>query len=420
VISSRQLLKCMTYVATILILALYNDAFDADAQQQFTVVVSKAGSGTGTVKSKPKGINCGNTCSAIVPPGTVGTLIAKPAKDSVFAGWSGDSDCSDGILTIDGSKNCVANFTTFNLTVTTLGSGTVRSKPSGIKCGTACNKNFRPDSIVNLAPKPAKGFVFTGWTDDCAGSSSCNVTMNSNKSVTASFSPANAPPSIPKAEITSEGVVFKTPQGGTTLTIPLANETTSTPSPGGNQVTVIREAAVISDDQRFAGIFTWQSKVTPLGTDDFNASMFRYYDGNGLKWQTEAPTNQAFQNQGTYTDRLISADGNRIALVAAEDGDGAPTIRVFTSNGTVLYSLEPGTFSDYLATLLSPNGQYLLIAGTLVDAGGFYDVVRVVDLDKKIFTDINFDPLNDGPPGYRIGPDGRFVVEVAGIETTLP
>ncbi len=60
---------------------------------QFDLMVSKSGTGAGTVTSSPAGINCGSDCSETLPSGTSVTLTAAPAADSTFTGWSG-SGCS--------------------------------------------------------------------------------------------------------------------------------------------------------------------------------------------------------------------------------------------------------------------------------------------------------------------------------------
>jgi hypothetical protein len=54
------------------------------------LAVSKAGTGSGTVTSSSAGIDCGATCSASFPSGTMVTLTATPDAGSVFTGWSGD------------------------------------------------------------------------------------------------------------------------------------------------------------------------------------------------------------------------------------------------------------------------------------------------------------------------------------------
>jgi endoglucanase len=66
-------------------------------------MVTKSGTGTGTVTSSPAGINCGSTCVATFANGTTVTLTARRNGRNRFVGWSGD--CS-------GTANCVLSMTT--------------------------------------------------------------------------------------------------------------------------------------------------------------------------------------------------------------------------------------------------------------------------------------------------------------------
>ncbi len=56
--------------------------------QSYTLVVNKAGTGSGTVVSSPAGINCGATCSTKFNNGTSINLTATTASGSAFAGWN--------------------------------------------------------------------------------------------------------------------------------------------------------------------------------------------------------------------------------------------------------------------------------------------------------------------------------------------
>ena len=56
---------------------------------QYTLIVSKSGDGTGTVTSSPAGINCGDDCSEVYTQGTKVTLTAKADVNFTFSGWSG-------------------------------------------------------------------------------------------------------------------------------------------------------------------------------------------------------------------------------------------------------------------------------------------------------------------------------------------
>jgi hypothetical protein len=76
----------------------------------YTLIVSKAGNGSGTITSSPAGINCGSDCSEFYPSGTLVALNASPTTGSTFAGWSGDADCTDGQVTMNANKTCTATF----------------------------------------------------------------------------------------------------------------------------------------------------------------------------------------------------------------------------------------------------------------------------------------------------------------------
>lgn len=85
--------------------------------QQYTLSVSKSGTGSGTVISNPSGINCGADCTESYNSGTQVTLIANPDSGSSFIGWSGDcSGVGDCILTINNNKSVTATFNTSSIT----------------------------------------------------------------------------------------------------------------------------------------------------------------------------------------------------------------------------------------------------------------------------------------------------------------
>jgi hypothetical protein len=77
------------------------------------LIISAAGTGAGTIVSAPTGINCysaGAPCMAPFPPNTVVTLSAVPDDGSIFKGWSGDSDCSDGQIAMSADRSCTATY----------------------------------------------------------------------------------------------------------------------------------------------------------------------------------------------------------------------------------------------------------------------------------------------------------------------
>ena len=68
------------------------------------------------------------------------------------------------------------------------GSGTVTSSPAGINCGADCSENYSSGTNVTLTAASAVGSTFSGWSGGgCSGTGTCVVTMNSAKTVSATF-----------------------------------------------------------------------------------------------------------------------------------------------------------------------------------------------------------------------------------------
>jgi len=82
------------------------------AKPRYTLTVTKAGTGGGTVTSNPAGVSCGADCSEPYDSGTVVTLTAAPATGSAFAGWSGScTGTSTCAVTMSAAKAVTAMFT---------------------------------------------------------------------------------------------------------------------------------------------------------------------------------------------------------------------------------------------------------------------------------------------------------------------
>jgi hypothetical protein len=58
------------------------------------------------------------------------------------------------------------------------GSGTVTSNPAGVNCPASCSASFPTGSTVTLTASPDSGYIFSGWSGVCSGTSACGITMN--------------------------------------------------------------------------------------------------------------------------------------------------------------------------------------------------------------------------------------------------
>ena len=118
----------------------------------YTLSISKAGSGSGTVTSNTGGIDCGATCEADFPeadPATVVTLTATPNLGATFEGWSGAcSGTGTCQVTMNRARDVVANFSMLPAPVE---QGEIRirkAKPGPIKVGS--NRTFAIATVTCL------------------------------------------------------------------------------------------------------------------------------------------------------------------------------------------------------------------------------------------------------------------------------
>jgi alpha-tubulin suppressor-like RCC1 family protein len=86
-----------------------------------------------------------------------------------------------------GSVYLFQNVNSLAVSKTGTGTGTVISTPGGITCGSTCGGNFGKNSSVILTVTADVGSVFTGWSGACSGISACTLTMDTAKTVSATF-----------------------------------------------------------------------------------------------------------------------------------------------------------------------------------------------------------------------------------------
>jgi Tol biopolymer transport system component len=98
-----------------------------------------------------------------------------------------DSNGAQDIFLIPAS-GYLAGKTRLVIQKTGAGSGTVTSGPDGILCGSDCLGWFANDSTVILSGQPGYNSSFAGWDGTvCSGIHPCAVTMNTPKTINASF-----------------------------------------------------------------------------------------------------------------------------------------------------------------------------------------------------------------------------------------
>ena len=136
------------------------------------------------------GFTAGGTCGTVLAPNTNCTLniVFTPASGGVKQATLNvpTNDPGKQVLTVNLSGK---GLITYPLTVTIDGSGEVHSSPgSDINClSVPCTQLYDSDTSVQLTATPAAGWTFAGWSGACSGNDVCNVVMDSEKSLVATF-----------------------------------------------------------------------------------------------------------------------------------------------------------------------------------------------------------------------------------------
>ena len=159
-----------------------------------------AGSHQGNMAVEASNANC----TLVTPPGSWGgclSLMYYAGNNTTFNAASvPSSKYYNGALSSLGMTNVSAASSTmtatmqttlpstFTLSVSRSGAGTVTSSPGGINCGAACSASFTSGASVTLTATPDSTTIFTGWGGACSGTATtCNLTMSAARSVVANF-----------------------------------------------------------------------------------------------------------------------------------------------------------------------------------------------------------------------------------------
>lgn len=192
------------------------------------------------------------TAGPATPPGTYTVEVAGTAPSAVHG------------TTVSFTVNAAHQLTVLK---SASGSGTVTSQPQGIDCGSTCSSPFAAGQSVTLTASPATGSLFIGWSGaGCSGHSTCLVTMDADKSVTAVFD------TRPVCKNRSVSVTFNTPKK-LSLGCSHARSTTL------RWVIVRRPAHGVLSKVSSSGAVTYTPRKGYSGPDSFT---FKAIDSHGI------------------------------------------------------------------------------------------------------------------------------------------
>ncbi len=332
--------------------------------EQYSLTLNPTGSGS--IIANPPG--------GVYDEGTVVTLTAVPDANYQFDGWSGDlsGTTSPTTITMDGDKTVNAAFSeippqTFTLSSSVAGSGSVLLVPGG---GV-----YTDGSIITVSAIPEEGFEFTGWSGDLSGTANPTIiTMNSNKSIIATF--AELPPEIftLTTNVSGQGSISLNPAGGsydegTVVTVSaIPDEGYMFDSWSGNLSGTANPTTIVMDGNKsitaaFSEIppemFTLTTAVIGSGSITLIPSGGAYEAGTVVVLSATPATGFVFDSwngdlSGSSNPKTITMDGNKSVTATFAD-------------------IQPETFT--LTTGVTGSGSI-----TLIPSGGVYETGTVVTL----------------------------------------
>lgn len=381
-----------------------------------TVSIEGSSTGFGTVNSgeSPANIsNCGGNdgpkCTYVYSAGTNVVLTRTAQSGSTFTGWSitgavaNSGTCTSTsttcAFTANNSVSVTAQFSlTTILTLATSGSGTISGSPTLSNSSGSWTETYAtsPHQSVSLTANPATGHAFIGWTGgSCSGTSTCSLTMDNDKYVTAEFSAltysitfydtnsgsgggagGGTAPALQSGSgvgsvtlnantLSLSGYTFAgwaTSNGSTTVTyansasVSITSNTTLNLYPVWTSVLSIRDTA--PPGPRIDSIS--KAEVCAIGNDITISG--NYFDNGSVTFDGTA-----------ITVKALSTSSISLSLPKATGGE--KTIRVTTPNGTASITI---TYIDvpkpkFVPTLIPylSQGEYLSLPATALNATSY-------------------------------------------------
>jgi len=393
----------------------------------YLLSITKTGTGSGTLTSVPAGINCGGICQKTFHESTTVTLTATADTGSEFGGWTGDSDCSDGIVTMTAARNCTATFTlkTYALTITYAGSG------SGTTTGAG---PYAYGQTASVSETPNSDSAFGGWTGPDSGECATgSVLMNSDKSCTATFTPKTY-----ALTITHAGSGSGTTTGGGTYAFGQTTSVTETPNSdstfggwtGPNAAECAAGSVIMNADKSCTATFNIQTfnlsitkagngsgtvSSSPAGINCGAACSADYPIGEAVTLSAVADSGSVFigwEGEDDCLDGAVIMDAARNCTAHFSEAISEITIPNPDGNGQITLSTNPGILEDFSG--MDPSSLVGTPSGLDFPYGMFNFRITGLTLGQSVTITLTFPQmLSNDAKWYWFNPHTGFWVDVS-------
>lgn len=230
---------------------------------------------------------------------------------------------------------------TYTLTVNTNGSGSVSRNPT--------NSVYPGGSTVTLTALPADGWAFSSWSGDATGSSNpINVTMDANKSVTATFT--QLPTYTLTTNVIGQGSISLDPPGGSYRS--------------GSTVTATANPAPNWRFNGWSGAATGTANPVSVVMDGNKTLTAEFVEPARITQQPQSIT----RNPGETAQFSVQGSGNA-PVTYQWHFNGAPVAGATSSNLTI-NNVQPQNAGSYTATASNAYGGQLSQPAQLTVTGG--------------------------------------------------
>ena len=354
--------------------------------------------------------------------GAHATVLAHSASGYQFSSWTGDcSGVGACAVIMDADKSVTANFArVFDLTA-------VVDPPEGGFVFPAGTTSYAEGGQVTMTVRPSYGYAFSEWEGDCSGSSSCVVTMDGDKAVTASFTPQYFLTAVASP---SEGGTVSPP--GTTQHTE-GTEVTVTASPaegygfsGWNGDCSGAEPCVVTmdGDKTVTANFVTRFKLTTMAEPSSGGTVSPHgttsYDAGAQVTVTATPASgynfSGWSGDCSGSDNcVVTMDGNKsvtakfastAAIAFHSSRDGNSEIYIMDTDGSNMTRLTSNTTAD-----ADPNWSYDGSKIAFVAARDGNSEIYVMNVDGSSPVNLTNNEAEDTSPAW--SPDGTKIAFVS-------